>query len=315
MGHHPAPLFLHTELSPPLLRTPPATWPFTLPVQGCASATLAAGMCISYPGGRDVHQLPWRQGCASAILAAGMCISYPGGRDVHQLPWRQGCASATLAAGMCISYPGGRDVHQLSWRQGCASATLAAGMCISYPGGRDVHQLPWRQGCASATLAAGMCISYPGGRDVHQLSWRQGCASATLAAGMCISVTYARPCISSQEFAPPRPLYGSAVTRHCLPYSGLLLQPSPTYSPHLITIPTCPPTLPNSPIFLPLHVPPSWRSPPSSYMTDALHLTLRLPSQPLLPCTTAPSLSTLPYAEYHPLRRASNSPRTLWMEL
>ena len=50
-------------------------------------------MCISYPGGRDVHQLP-------------------GGRDVHQLSWRQGCASAILAAGMCISYTGGRDVHQ-----------------------------------------------------------------------------------------------------------------------------------------------------------------------------------------------------------
>ena len=59
--------------------------------------------------------------------------------------------------------------------------------------------------------------------------------------------------------------------------------------PILRPIPACPPVLPNSPVFLPLDVPRSWHSPPSSYMTDALHLTLQLPLR-LLTMNRAPMI-------------------------
>ena len=85
--------------------------------------------------------------------------------------------------------------------------------------------------------------------------------------------------------------------------------------PILRPIPACPPALPNSPIFLPLHVPPSWCSPPS-YMTNALHspFSPAPPHPPYMPYSTCPyaEYDPLDDAEYDPLCRASNSLRTLW---
>ena len=81
------------------------------------------------------------------------------------------------------------------------------------------------------------------------------------------------------------------------PPSALSLTLNITRSVHILTPFTAPSPLHHR--TLPQHPPLRWISPTPS--------TFWLPSQPLLPCTTAPSLSTLPYAEYHPLRPHSDS--------
>ena len=67
----------------------------------------------------------------------------------------------------------------------------------------------------------------------------QGCASAPPS---WWHDRAAWPYINFDRKIRPRPRYGSAVPWHCLPYSGLLLQPSLTFSPHLTShscLPTC----------------------------------------------------------------------------
>ena len=101
-----------------------------------------------------------------------------------------------------------------------------------------------------------------------------------------LSPSYA-PFLPAHLFFPTHPS-----SSHC---KSLIHDRRP--SPHTPTPFTAP-----SPLYhrtLPQYTPLRWISPAPS--------TFWLPSQPLLPCTTAPSLSTLPYAEYHPLRPHSDS--------
>ena len=89
----------------------------------------------------------------------------------------------------------------------------------------------------------------------------------------------------------------SAVPWHCLPYSGLLLQPSLTFSPHLTPIPACLPALPNDLTHLPPTARPSLLALPSLLIHD------RRPSPHTLTPFTAPSPlhhRTLP--QHTPLR-------------